>query len=48
MVNTASGMARAYAITLNRVQVGSIGINNVSATVVEGSNPQDILLGMSF
>ncbi len=48
MVNTASGMARAYAITLDRVQVGSIGINNVSATVVEGSNPQDVLLGMSF
>jgi aspartyl protease family protein len=48
MVSTASGMAKAYAITLDRVQVGSIGMSNVKATVVEGGSPQEVLLGMSF
>lgn len=48
VVRTASGMAKAYSITLDRVQVGSIGMNNVRATVVEGSSPLKVLLGMSF
>jgi aspartyl protease family protein len=48
MVRTASGMAEAYSITLDRVQVGSIGLNNVRATVVEGGSPYKVLLGMTF
>ncbi len=48
MVSTASGMAKAYAITLDSVQVGSISLNNVAATVVEGGSPLKVLLGMSF
>jgi aspartyl protease family protein len=48
LVSTASGMANGYAITLDRVQVGSIGMSNVKATVVEGSSPLLVLLGMSF
>jgi len=48
MVSTASGRAKGYAITLDKVQVGSIALNNVRATVVEGSSPTQVLLGMSF
>lgn len=48
MVSTASGLAQAYAVTLDRVQVGSIGVDNVEAMVVEGSSPWTVLLGMSF
>ena len=48
VVRTASGLADAYEVTLDRVQVGSIGLNNVRATVVEGSSPTQVLLGMTF
>lgn len=46
--NTAGGVVRAYAVTLNRVGVGPISLYNVPASVVEGSHPREILLGMSF
>jgi aspartyl protease family protein len=48
VVSTASGLAKAYAIKLDSVQVGSITLNNVEAMVVEGSSPVKVLLGMSF
>lgn len=48
MVNTASGMASAYSVTLDRVQVGSISLNSVRALVIEGGSPTKVLLGMSF
>jgi aspartyl protease family protein len=48
MVSTASGLAKAYAIRLDTVQVGSITQTNVAAVVVEGSSPTTVLLGMSF
>ncbi len=48
MVSTASGLARAYAVTLDRVQVGQISLNNVEGMVVEGGSPSQVLLGMSF
>jgi len=47
-VSTASGSARAYAVKLQRVRVGEIELQNVSAVVVEGSSPREVLLGMSF
>lgn len=47
-VNTASGTARAWAITLDRVTLGKIELRNIPAAVVDGSGPQDVLLGMSF
>lgn len=47
-VQTASGYARAYVVTLDRVQVGEIVLRNVEAVVVEGNNPTNVLLGMSF
>lgn len=48
MVSTASGSAKAYAITLDRVQVGPISLNGVRALVMEGGSPREVLLGMSF
>ena len=47
-VNTASGTARAWAVTLDRVTLGKIELRNIPAAVVDGSGPQDVLLGMSF
>jgi len=47
-VQTASGFAKAYQITLSRVQVGAIELSNVDGVVIKGSSPQQVLLGMSF
>lgn len=47
-VSTASGYAKGYAITLDRVKVGEIELHNVGGTVIEGNSPQAILLGMTF
>ena len=47
-VETASGMVNAWLITLRSVSVGGIRVDNVQATVVEGSFPTTILLGMSY
>ncbi len=46
--DTAAGMVQAWAVNLNTVTVGEIGLNNISAVVIKGSNPPQILLGMSF
>lgn len=48
MIATASGNARGYAVTLDRVKVGQIEFRNVRAVVVDGSHPKEVLLGMSF
>lgn len=47
-VETASGVASAYRLTLGSVSVGGIRVDNVPATVVEGDYPVTILLGMSY
>ncbi|NCF19686.1 MAG: TIGR02281 family clan AA aspartic protease [Haliea sp.] len=47
-VETASGMVNAWVITLRSVSVGGIRVENVEATVVEGSFPNTVLLGMSY
>jgi aspartyl protease family protein len=47
-VQTASGFARAYRITLKEVRVGEITLRQVGAVVVEGDNPPTVLLGMTF
>ncbi|WP_275098948.1 retropepsin-like aspartic protease family protein [Sedimenticola hydrogenitrophicus] len=47
-VRTASGFARAYAVTLDQVQVGELTLHQVDAVVVEGNSPHRVLLGMSF
>jgi len=47
-VRTASGATSGYRIVLDSVRVGDITLTGVEALVIEGSYPQDALLGMSF
>ena len=47
-VETASGIEKAYSIKLDRVKVGEILLRNVSALVIQGSDPRTPLLGMSY
>jgi aspartyl protease family protein len=48
MVQTASGTAPAYRVTLERVRVGDIEQRRVEALVIAGDAPPMTLLGMSF
>lgn len=45
---TAGGNVKAWAVNLNTVSVGEIGLDNIQAVVIQGSNPPQTLLGMSF
>ena len=47
-VGTASGVAKAYRVTLDTVTVGKITMRNISAVVMDGKFPTQVLLGMSF
>jgi len=47
-VNTAAGVATAWAIKLDKVRVGGIEISQVDALVIKGVGPGEVLLGMSF
>lgn len=47
-VSTASGVTRAYRVTLDQVSVGEIKIRNIVAVVMDGQFPVQVLLGMSF
>lgn len=48
MVQTAQGVSKAWQVKLDRVRVGQIELSNVTAGVLEGDYPIDVLLGMSF
>jgi aspartyl protease family protein len=48
VAKTAGGFTRAYSVTLATVKVGDITMHNVEAGVIEGSQPDVPLLGMSF
>lgn len=48
VVSTAAGRALAYRVTLDRVQVGEITLQQIEGFVVQGSSPTQVLLGMSF
>jgi aspartyl protease family protein len=48
LVETASGITEAYAVTLREVGVGSIRLPNVRAVVIRGPQPSRALLGMTF
>ena len=48
MVATASGVVKAYKVNLRSVSVGQIELQNVSAVVMTGPHPSEILLGMTF
>ena len=47
-VTTASGVARAWMVTLDSGKVGNLEVRNVSAVVLEGEQPKVTLLGMSY
>ena len=47
-VSTAQGITRGFNVKLRRVEVGPIRVSNVSAIVLEGEYPLDVLLGNSF
>ncbi len=47
-VQTASGLANAYRVTLRSVAVGGIRVENVEAAVIEGDYPSTVLLGMTY
>ncbi|HHH43447.1 MAG TPA: TIGR02281 family clan AA aspartic protease [Gammaproteobacteria bacterium] len=47
-VSTASDVVRAYRVRLDIVKVGSIQLRNVTAIVMEGPQPSEALLGMSY
>lgn len=46
-MSTANGVVEAYLVTLNTLKIGTIVLNNVQATVLEGGSPPVVLLGMS-
>ena len=45
---TASAVVPTWQIELNSVTVGTIKLRNVAATVIEGGQPYEVLLGNSF
>jgi aspartyl protease family protein len=47
-ITTASRREPAWAVTLDTVKVGSIELRNVEGVVLEGAQPQTVLLGMSY
>jgi aspartyl protease family protein len=48
MVRTASGIEKAYQVTLDQVQIGDIKLYNIGAMVLDGPHPERALLGMTF
>ncbi len=47
-VSTASAVVPAYGLTLKQVTVGELAFNQIDAVVIEGNQPTEILLGMSY
>ena len=47
-VETASGTAEGFKVRLDFVSVGGIRVPGVPATVIKGSSPNAVLLGMSY
>lgn len=45
---TASGYAKVYGLRLNTVKIGEIVLHDVEAGVIDGTQPETPLLGMSF
>lgn len=46
-VGTANGVVTAYSVNLASLKIGSMTLNQVEATVLEGGSPSIVLLGMS-
>lgn len=48
VASTAAGYVHTFNVKLESVQVGGITLYNVDGSVIEGSDPRFVLLGMSF
>jgi aspartyl protease family protein len=48
MARTASDNVLVWQVVLNSVSIGGIKLRNVSATVIDGDKPYEVLLGNSF
>ena len=48
LASTANGLVPMYEVTLEKVTVGSIELDNISAAIITDPGPGEILLGMSF
>ena len=46
-IQTASGIVIGYRVVINTLKLGSVVMNQVDATVLEGGSPAVVLLGMS-
>jgi aspartyl protease family protein len=46
-MNTANGIVTAYRVTIASLKIGSVTLSQVEASVLEGSSPSIVLLGMS-
>ena len=46
--STASGVATAYGLTLQKIRIGEIELKDVKAVVIDSDFPKAALLGMSF
>lgn len=47
-VQTANGKAKAASVTLERIEIGRISIENIKAVVLEDKALEGVLVGMSF
>lgn len=45
---TAAAVVPVWQVKLDTVEVGGIKLNNISATVIDGDHPSEVLLGNSF
>ncbi|HBE91114.1 MAG TPA: TIGR02281 family clan AA aspartic protease [Gammaproteobacteria bacterium] len=48
LASTANGLVPMYEVVLEKVTVGSIELDNISAAIISDPGPNEILLGMSF
>lgn len=48
MAYTASGTVPTWNVVLKKVRIGGVELTNVTAGVIKGEYPKDVLLGMSF
>jgi len=48
IAQTAAALVPVWQVELNSVSIGGIKLSNVSATVIDGDKPEEVLLGNSF
>ena len=48
IASTANGLTSMFVVTLDKVSIGPIDVDNVQASIIQDPRPAEILLGMSF